>query len=54
MTRFRLRVMAAIAAILMFALPGAPAQAGPAELKLLSAYVGNWSGAGVMVGGAAP
>ena len=54
MTRFHLRVVAAIAAIVMFALAGAPAQAGPAELKLLSAYVGNWSGAGVMVGGAAP
>ena len=50
----RLRGVLAIAALALFGLASAPAQAGQAELELLSSYVGNWNGAGVMVGGEAP
>jgi hypothetical protein len=31
-----------------------PAQAGPAELALLSSYIGEWSGESALVGGAEP
>ena len=54
MTMVRLRGLLAIAALALFGLTAAPVQAGQAELELLSSYVGNWSGAGVMVGGEAP
>jgi hypothetical protein len=54
MTMVRLRDLLAIAAVALFGLTAAPVQAGQAELELLSSYVGNWSGAGVMVGGEAP
>ncbi|MHB1109027.1 MAG: hypothetical protein ACYCZU_01720 [Devosia sp.] len=35
-------------------LVAAPAQSGEAELDFLISYVGNWRGAGVLVGGDAP
>ena len=54
MTRIRLHVAAAMALIMLSSLVAAPAQAGKAELDLLTSYVGNWSGGGVLVGGEAP
>src|SRR6218665_2394097 len=48
------RSFAAAAAIAVSSLAIAPALAGPAEMDLLSGYVGNWKGNGVMVGGAQP
>lgn len=53
MVKKRLRVAAAIATLLSFSLV-APAQAGAAEMDLLSSYIGNWSGAGALVGGEKP
>ena len=53
MTRIRLRVVSAMAAAMM-AFGAAPVQAGQVELDLLTSYVGNWSGKGVLVGGEAP
>lgn len=46
----------AIAAMALIFTAGtvAPAQAGPAELALLSSYIGEWSGASVLQGGDAP
>jgi hypothetical protein len=49
---FRSVATAAVVAMSSFAL--APAQAGPVEMELLSSYVGNWSGQGVMLGGEKP
>ena len=49
MTRIRLRVVSAMAAAMM-AFGAAPVQAGQVELDLLTSYVGNWSGKGVLVG----
>ena len=54
MTRRFLHVVTAIAAIMLSGLFALPAQSGPAELDLLKAYVGEWSGAGVLVGGKEP
>jgi len=48
------RSFAAAAAIAVSSLAVAPALAGPAEMDLLSGYVGSWKGAGVMVGGQQP
>jgi hypothetical protein len=48
------RSLAAAAAIAVSSFAVAPALAGPAEMDLLSGYVGNWKGEGVMVGGAQP
>ena len=48
------RSFAAAAAIAVSSLAVAPALAGPAEMDLLSGYVGNWKGNGVMVGGQQP
>lgn len=48
------RSFAAAAAIAVSSLAVVPALAGPAEMDLLSGYVGNWKGQGVMVGGAEP
>jgi hypothetical protein len=45
--------IAALLALLM-ALAAVPVQAGQAELDLLSSYIGNWSGAGVLKGGDKP
>ncbi len=54
MTRMRLHVGTAIAAIMLSGLMAAPAQSGQAELDLLTSYIGKWSGAGVLVGGKEP
>ena len=54
MTRMRLRVVTAIAAIMLSSMVAAPAQSGQVELDLLTSYAGKWSGAGVLVGGKAP
>jgi hypothetical protein len=48
------RSFAAAATIAVSSLAMAPAMAGPAEMDLLSGYVGNWKGNGVMVGGQQP
>lgn len=48
------RSFAAAAAIAISSFAVAPAFAGPAEMDLLSGYVGNWKGNGVMVGGQQP
>jgi hypothetical protein len=48
------RLLAAAAAIAVSGFAVAPALAGPVEMDLLSGYVGNWKGNGVMVGGAQP
>jgi hypothetical protein len=48
------RSFAAAATIVVSSLAVAPAMAGPAEMDLLSGYVGNWKGNGVMVGGQQP
>lgn len=53
MTRMRRHVASAMVALVLSGLAGG-AQAGQAELDLLSSYVGKWSGAGVLVGGEAP
>ncbi|MHB1103436.1 MAG: hypothetical protein ACYC0C_11835 [Devosia sp.] len=50
----RSNVVAAIAAVMLSGLVAAPAQSGEAELDFLISYVGNWRGAGVLVGGDAP
>ena len=48
------RSLAAAAAIAVSSFAIAPALAGPAEMDLLSGYVGSWKGNGVMVGGQQP
>lgn len=48
------RSLAAAATIAVSSLAVAPAQAGPAEMDLLSGYIGNWKGNGVMLGGQQP
>lgn len=54
MMRMRLRVVATIIAIIVSSLPAAPAQSGQVELDRLASYIGDWSGAGTLVGGEAP
>lgn len=46
--------LVAMAALVLGGLMAAPAQAGPNELALLTSYVGEWSGAGVLEGGKKP
>jgi hypothetical protein len=46
--------IAAISVISPTLVSAVPAQAGPTELALLSNYVGEWAGAGVLEGGDAP
>lgn len=50
----RVRTFAAAAAIAVSGFAAMPALAGPAEMDLLSSYVGDWKGQGVMVGGEQP
>lgn len=50
----RLLSLVAISGALFLGLVAIPAQAGPTELGLLSSYIGNWSGAGVLKGGDKP
>lgn len=45
---------AALAAIVLSSTMAIPAKAGPAELDLLTSYVGSWQGEGALVGGQAP
>lgn len=54
MMRMRLRAMTMIVAIVLSSLLAVPAQSGQAELDRLASYVGNWSGAGTLVGGETP
>jgi hypothetical protein len=49
-----IRSFAAAAALALSAFAAAPALAGPAEMDLLSSYVGDWKGQGVMLGGQQP
>jgi hypothetical protein len=53
MTNKALRT-AVLAVAVVSGLALAPAQAGEQELSLLSSYVGNWKGAGELVGGEKP
>ncbi|MFY8032162.1 MAG: hypothetical protein ACOVO5_10045 [Devosia sp.] len=53
MTNKALRT-AVLAAAVVSGLALVPAQAGEQELALLSSYVGNWKGAGELVGGEKP
>lgn len=48
-----IQIMAASTLAAMIAAP-LPAQAGQAELDLLSSYIGNWRGEGLMTGGDFP
>lgn len=50
----RVRPFAAAAVIAVSSFAVMPALAGPAEMDLLSSYIGNWKGEGVMVGGQSP
>ena len=54
MTRRFILVLAALATLVLAGLAVFPAQASQAELDLLKAYIGGWSGAGVLEGGKAP
>lgn len=54
MTQKRLRLGAVLSALVLSGLMVVPTQSGQAELDLLTSYVGDWSGAGVLVGGQAP
>lgn len=47
-------VLPLLAALAVPALTDAPAQAGEAELALLSSYIGDWRGEGALVGGDEP
>jgi hypothetical protein len=49
-----IRSLAGATVIAAMGLFATSAMAGPAEMDLLSSYVGSWKGAGVMVGGAQP
>lgn len=51
MTAKRMTVRSTIAAILLAGAIGAPALAGPAEVELLSSYIGDWTGNSVLKGG---
>jgi hypothetical protein len=44
----------AVGAVLLSGLFAAPVQAGEAELDLLTSYIGDWRGAGALVGGEKP
>ena len=52
--RLPVRVILAMTVLILSGLMALPAQAGRAELELLTSYIGKWSGAGVLVGGKAP
>jgi hypothetical protein len=51
---WRARIASAIGAIILITSSVLPVHAGPAELALLKAYIGEWSGAGVLQGGKKP
>jgi hypothetical protein len=50
----RVMLKSLLAAVVMLALLAGPGQAGEAEMNVLRAYIGNWSGSGVLVGGDQP
>ena len=50
----RLILIAAFLAAALTPIVALPARSGPAELGLLTSYIGNWNGEGVLVGGEAP
>jgi len=50
--RFVLKVL--LTTLAMFALLAGPGRAGETEMALLNTYIGNWAGAGVLVGGDKP
>lgn len=52
--RGRRHLAGALAAAMTLGAAAIPASAGQAELDRLVSYIGNWSGAGELVGGAAP
>lgn len=52
--RGRQHLAAALAAVMALGTAAMPASAGQAELDKLLSYVGNWSGAGELVGGQSP
>jgi hypothetical protein len=54
MLKKRLHVAAVIAASMLFGVATMPARSGQAELALLTSYIGDWQGQGVLVGGKAP
>jgi hypothetical protein len=54
MTNLRKGSLAAFAVALMSIFAAQPAQSGPAELELLTSYIGSWQGQGVMQGGDFP
>lgn len=54
MMRMRLRAATTVVAIVLSSLLAVPAQSGQAELDRLASYIGDWSGAGTLVGGEAP
>jgi len=47
-------VRVAVALAALGVLGQSPARAGESEIALLSSYIGNWSGSGVLVGGKEP
>jgi hypothetical protein len=49
-----LHAATAVAAVMLSSAFVAPVQSGPAELELLSSYVGDWKGSGALVGGEKP
>jgi hypothetical protein len=54
MTKLRRGLFSVVAAVLLSSLTTVPAQSGPAELALLTSYVGSWRGEGLMTGGDFP
>lgn len=54
MLTMRLQLLGAIAVFALSSLTTAPARSGPAELDLLSSYIGNWSGEGELQGADPP
>lgn len=54
MTRRRLNFLTAIAIFVLSSFAAAPVQSGQAEIDLLSSYIGQWRGEGVLVGGEQP
>ena len=54
MTRTRLKIAAAAAALLISGAMVQPSLSGPVETERLSTYIGSWAGEGTMVGGQQP
>jgi hypothetical protein len=50
----RMRVLMAVIAIALSSFVAVPAQSGQVELDRLTSYIGNWTGAGALIGGKAP